>query len=101
MPLSQSQKSLIEKARNVGGSDMAVPLDDAACCYLLARLAHDLNLAVRVDALGAGEVLAGGRVGAGEAPQPLAQLLVENLVHLRGLAGAGSDFAPLKRPIAT
>ena len=45
MPLSQSQKSLVEKARNVGGSDTAVPLDDAACCYLLARLAHDLNLA--------------------------------------------------------
>ena len=44
MPLSQSQKSLIEKARNVGGSDMAVPLDDAACSYLLARLAHDLDL---------------------------------------------------------
>ena len=47
MPLSQSQKSLIEKARNVGGSDMAVPLDDAACSYLLARLAHDLNLAAQ------------------------------------------------------
>ena len=45
MLLSQSQRSLIEKARNVGGSDMAVPLDDGACCYLLARLAHDLNLA--------------------------------------------------------
>ena len=45
MPLSQSQKSLIEKARNVGVSDLAVPLDDAACSYLLARLAHDLGLA--------------------------------------------------------
>ena len=45
MPLSQSQKSLVEKVRNVGGSDIAVPLDDAACSYLLARLAHDLNLA--------------------------------------------------------
>lgn len=44
MPLSQSQKSLIETARNVGGSDMAVPLDDAACSYLLARLAHALDL---------------------------------------------------------
>ena len=44
MSLSQSQKSLIEKARNVGGSDMAVPLDDATCSYLLARLAHDLDL---------------------------------------------------------
>ena len=47
MALSQSQKSLIEKVRNVGGSDMAVPLDDGACCYLLARLAHDLNLAAQ------------------------------------------------------
>ena len=51
MPLSQSQKSLIEKARNVGGSDMAVPLDDAACSYLLARLAHDLNLAAPATSL--------------------------------------------------
>ena len=47
MPLSQSQMSLIEKARNVGGSDMAVPLDDAASSYLLARLAHDLDLAAQ------------------------------------------------------
>ena len=45
MPLSQSQKSLIEKVRNLGASGMAVPLDDAACSYLLARLAHDLGLA--------------------------------------------------------
>ena len=45
MSLSQSQRSLIERARNVGASDMAVSLDDAACSYLLARLAHDLDLA--------------------------------------------------------
>ena len=52
MPLSQSQKSLIERARNVGGSNMAVPLDDAACSYLLARLAHDLNLAAQHPEVG-------------------------------------------------
>ena len=44
MPLSQTQKSLIEKARNVGNSDMAVPIDDAAVSYLLARVVHDLGI---------------------------------------------------------
>ena len=44
MTLTQTQRSLIEKARNVGNSDMAVPLSDEASCYLVARIAHDLNI---------------------------------------------------------
>lgn len=44
MALTQSQKTLIEKARSVGGSDFAVPLTDAACCYLVAVIASDLGL---------------------------------------------------------
>ena len=44
MSLSQMQKSLIERARSVGNSDMAVPIDDAAGAYLLARAIVDLGL---------------------------------------------------------
>ena len=44
MPLSQMQKSLIERARSVGNSEMAVPIDDAAGAYLLARAIVDLGL---------------------------------------------------------
>ena len=44
MSLSQAQKSIIEKARNVGGGNVSTPLDDAALVYLLARLVHDLAL---------------------------------------------------------
>ena len=44
MKLSQLQKSLIEKARSVGNSDMAVPIDDAAMSYLLARVVDDLGI---------------------------------------------------------
>ena len=44
MSLSQMQKSLIERARNVGNSEMAVPIDDAAGAYLLARVIVDLGL---------------------------------------------------------
>ena len=44
MSLTQAQKSLIEKARSVGGSEMAVPIDDAAGSYLLARTVTDLGL---------------------------------------------------------
>lgn len=44
MSLTQAQKSLIEKARSVGGSEMAVPIDDAAGAYLLARTITDLSL---------------------------------------------------------
>lgn len=44
MSLSQSQKSLIEKARHVGKSETAVPLDDGLLSYILARIIHDLDL---------------------------------------------------------
>lgn len=44
MSLSQSQRSLIEKARHVGKSDTAVPLDDGSLSYILARIIHDLAL---------------------------------------------------------
>lgn len=44
MSLSQMQKSLIERARSVGNSDMAVPIGDAAGAYLLARAIVDLGL---------------------------------------------------------
>ena len=47
MALSQTQKSLIEKARNVGTSNMAVPIDDATAGYLLARVVHDLGIQSR------------------------------------------------------
>jgi hypothetical protein len=42
--LSQVQKTLIEKARNVGNSDMAVPLADEVCNYLCATVVQDLNI---------------------------------------------------------
>ena len=35
---------MIEKARSVGGADLAVPLSDDACCYLIATIANDLGL---------------------------------------------------------
>ena len=44
MPLSQLQKSLIERARSVGSSEMAVPIGDSAGAYLLARAIVDLGL---------------------------------------------------------
>ena len=47
MPLSQSQRTMIEKARNVGHSDMAVPLSDEACSYLVARIVQDLSLSAQ------------------------------------------------------
>jgi hypothetical protein len=42
--LSQAQRTLISRARNVGTSSMAVPLGDGACCYLCAAIIHDLGL---------------------------------------------------------
>lgn len=42
--LTLAQKALIEKARNVGNSEMAVPLSDAACSYLCCIVAEDLGL---------------------------------------------------------
>ena len=47
MTLSQMQKSLIERARSVGDSEMTVPIGDAAGVYLLARTIVDLGLQSR------------------------------------------------------
>ncbi len=44
MGLSQSQRSILERARSVGTSDLAVALDDEMCAYLLGVIVHDLNL---------------------------------------------------------
>lgn len=44
MPLSQSQRAVWEKARALGSGGQAVRLSDAACAYLIARIAADLSL---------------------------------------------------------
>jgi hypothetical protein len=43
--LSQAQKTLIERARNVGNSEMAVPLSPEVCAYLCGVIINDLGLA--------------------------------------------------------
>lgn len=42
--LTLAQKTLIEKARNVGSSEMAVPLSAEVCAYLCGVVVRDLNL---------------------------------------------------------
>ncbi|WP_439637040.1 hypothetical protein [Oceanicaulis sp.] len=44
MALSQTQKAVWEKARALGSGGQAVRLGDAACAYLIARIAADLGL---------------------------------------------------------
>ena len=44
MALSQTQKAVWEKARALGSGGQAVRLTDAACAYLIARIAIDLGL---------------------------------------------------------
>ncbi len=44
MPLSQTQRSVWEKARALGSGGQAVRLTDAACAFLIARIAADLDL---------------------------------------------------------
>lgn len=44
MPLTQSQKTIWEKARSLGSGGQAVRLDDEACAYLIARIAADLDV---------------------------------------------------------
>ena len=51
MGLSQLEKAVIEKARSVGNSDLAVPLDDPSCSYLCAIIAKDLGLEKEIDNL--------------------------------------------------
>lgn len=48
MPLSQSQRTLIEKVRSLGGGAQGVALTDRACEYLVCRIAADLGLAERI-----------------------------------------------------
>jgi len=45
LSLTQSQKTIWEKARAVGSGGQAVRLDDASCTYLLARIVQDLEIA--------------------------------------------------------
>ncbi len=45
MPLSQAQRSIIEKARAVGGGGQGVALSDSACAYVISVVVADLNLA--------------------------------------------------------
>jgi hypothetical protein len=42
--LTQFQKSIIAKAKAVGGGDQGVALSDEACAYLVAVIVHDLGL---------------------------------------------------------
>ena len=45
MGLAKSQQILITKARNPGGSELGVFLDDATCTYLTAVIIGDLGVA--------------------------------------------------------
>lgn len=51
MPLTQSQKTIWEKARSLGSGGQAVRLDDEACTYLIARIAADLDVIQRLPEL--------------------------------------------------
>jgi hypothetical protein len=42
--LTLAQRTLIEKARNVGNSEMAVPLSSEVCAYLCGVVVKDLGL---------------------------------------------------------
>jgi len=44
MTLSKSQQTLIAKARNAGSSEMAVPLTDDDCAFLIAVIVRDLHV---------------------------------------------------------
>jgi hypothetical protein len=46
--LTLAQKTLIEKARNVGNSEMAVPLSSEVCAYLCGIVVQDLDLVSHV-----------------------------------------------------
>lgn len=46
--LTLAQKTLIEKARNVGNSEMAVPLSSEVCAYLCSVVIKDLDLVSQV-----------------------------------------------------
>lgn len=44
MPLSKSQLTMMEKARAIGGGGQGIALSEAACAYLVATVASDLEL---------------------------------------------------------
>lgn len=47
--LTLAQKTLIEKARNVGNSEMAVPLSSEVCAYLCGVVVKDLKIRSKVS----------------------------------------------------
>ena len=51
MALTKSQQILITKARNPGGSELGVYLDDAICTYLAATIISDLKLSQQFSEL--------------------------------------------------
>lgn len=44
MALSKTQEALLTKLKEMGGSELAVTLDDEVCSYLLAVIVSDLGL---------------------------------------------------------
>lgn len=44
MPLTQLQKSRIENAKHAGSAELAVPLNDEICSYLVGIIVQDLSL---------------------------------------------------------
>ena len=44
MALTQAQRSILEKAKALGGGGQAVALTDDACRFLIAVIARDLDL---------------------------------------------------------
>jgi hypothetical protein len=52
MGLTQSQKTILEKARALGGGDQGIALTEATCCYLIAIIAGDLGLTMSFPELG-------------------------------------------------
>lgn len=51
MPLTQAQKSLIERARAVGAGEQGIALSDSACAFLVATIARDLGLQSRIKGI--------------------------------------------------
>lgn len=47
MPLTQAQRTIVERARAVGGGEQGIALTDEACCYVVATIVSDLSLTDR------------------------------------------------------
>lgn len=54
MGLTQSQKTLIERAKAAGGGTLGTGLSDEACAYIVARIIQDTNLLQEFPELGDG-----------------------------------------------